>query len=495
MPCQAGQSQNKHRQQFWRIMPRAITAALLTLVLMLASPARVLAEAGAEPLAEGVCVAPQGWWSSANLQPPYEDPANGDAPQTDCNFQQWSWMAFVHWMQTNPRTGQPLFLSLPTPEDLATTNRVRSALPLPKGLTMSVRFAKPLPAAILAELRAAAGARGTNASSINQAAGGALIDPNGRALYYTTHMNRTYADFARQYMGSNYAKANPDLNFPVGSTVLKAAWRVVEPGEDTSTLFTTEANIEVLDVDAQGNLITASPRSYRKELMALTGVHVVGAVNDHPEFIWATFENTNNAPNLPDGMSASSDSAVSDQDWLFYKAGTAASASNQSNALYPPDPSSSHPDVKVAYQIDNETQKITPVTNVFRMFAHGGAESSPADPGTSRVADIDSANADFTATIATGNNSIKPVFSNYRLIGSVWINTAVTPLEPGLDLVASSVGSINLANSVLETFFQAPGQNCFTCHNTNPFNGDPDKNIAISHIISGSLPPSPSGIR
>jgi len=54
MPCQAGQSQNKHRQTFWLIMPRAITAALLTLVLLLAAPARVLAEAGAEVVLDGI---------------------------------------------------------------------------------------------------------------------------------------------------------------------------------------------------------------------------------------------------------------------------------------------------------------------------------------------------------------------------------------------------------------------------------------------------------
>jgi len=455
-------------------------AALLALMLTLTAPSRVLAESArtVQPSAD-VCVAPPDWWSTSNLQPPYEDPNSGQAPSTDCNFQQWSWTAFVHWMQTDPRTGNPLFMGLPTPQDLTLQAGLRRSLPVPNGLVMQARFAKPIPPVILEELRAAAGRKGVGAS-IDQAAGGALVDPNGRALYYTTHMDKTYADFASQYMGENYNNAAPDQNFPVGSTVLKAAWRVVEPGENTSKLFTTAANIEVLDVNSEGQLVTATPQRFRKETMALTGIHVVGVVNEHPEFIWATFENTNNSPDLPADINPDSQEAVSDRNWLFYTAGTAANDSNVSNKQ--------GNGVKVPYTIDAETQKITPTTNVFRLFAHGGAEYSQPSDGSSRVANIDSINSDFMATIAAGNTKIKPDFANYKLIGSLWIDTAKTPLEPGLDLVKDSVGSIDLANSVLETFFQKSGQNCFTCHTTDPYvKGYEQKNIAISHIISNSL--------
>ncbi len=68
------------------------------------------------------------------------------------------------------------------------------------------------------------------------------------------------------------------------------------------------------------------------------------------------------------------------------------------------------------------------------------------------------------------------------------MDTTQTPLEPGLDLAANAVGSITLAKSSMETFVQGMGTNCFSCHNTSPFKkGFSDKNIAIRHIISGSL--------
>jgi hypothetical protein len=261
----------------------------------------------------------------------------------------------------------------------------------------------------------------------------------------------------------------------------------LEDGEDSANLYTTEANVQVLDVDPVGGLVVATPTRYRKETMALVGVHVVGRINEHPEFIWATFESNLNSPNLPVGVAPDSPMPVSDRDWLFYKAGTAASASNLSNQADAADGGAIG--LVTPYTINLETQAITPITNVFRMFAYGGAKESPSDPGTDRVRDINEINEDFMATIAAGNPEVKPVFANYRLIGSVWIDTAKTPLKPGLDLGESSVGSIYLANSTLETFFQSNQFNCFTCHNTSPNkNGYQDKNIAISHIISGSLP-------
>jgi hypothetical protein len=460
---------------------------LLAVSLALGGPGPVVAASVTGARQASACGAPPNWWSDQGLQPPFENPATAEAPQTDCAFQQWSWTAFVHWMQTDSSTGRPLFLSLTTPEELAVRSGLKGNQAIPKGLTMQARFAKPLPEAVLEEIRAATPGGKVKAGSINQAAGGALVAQNGRALYYTTHMNKAYADFAGQYLGKDYNNAPDDLDFPVGSTVLKAAWRVLEDGEDRVGLYTTEANVQVLDVDAAGALVVANPIRYRKETMALVGVHVVGRINEHPEFVWATFESNLNSPNLPVGMSSNSPLPVSDRDWLFYKAGTAASASNISNQREPA--GGGAPSLSTPYTINMDTQVITPITNVFRMFAYGGAKESVASPGTDRVRDINEVNEDFMATIAAGNPKIEPVFADYRLIGSVWIDTAVTPLKPGLDLRSSSVGSIYLANSTLETFFQSNQFNCFTCHSTSPNkSGYPDKNIAISHIISGSLP-------
>jgi len=144
--------------------------------------------------------------------------------------------------------------------------------------------------------------------------------------------------------------------------------------------------------------------------VALVGVHVVGVVQDHPEFIWGTFEQVENAPDLPPLVPPTSDTPVSPQNFTFYKAGTTAAQSNQQAPLF---------------TVDQASQAIAPVTNVFRQFAFGNATPD-------RVADIDSTNKLFRQMIGGGSvKKIDQVFSNYNLIGSLWLlpNT----LEPNYD--------------------------------------------------------------
>jgi hypothetical protein len=136
--------------------------------------------------------------------------------------------------------------------------------------------------------------------------------------------------------------------------------------------------------------------------------------------------------------------------------------------------------------IDPATQLIAPITNVFQQFQYGGA--TPA----LRVADIDSINANFQATIkGQSPKVIDPVFANYRLTGTVWMlpNTLV----PGDgNMSEQAIGSIDLDNDTLETFVQGVGTNCFSCHTTSGHGiSYPGKNINISHIITSVLKPNP----
>jgi hypothetical protein len=258
----------------------------------------------------------------------------------------------------------------------------------------------------------------------------------------------------------------------------EAAWMVADDPTSLPTgTYTTTATLQLLenDPDHPGQ-IRPSANTKSGVNVALVGVHVVGVVKDHPEFLWATFEPTNNAPDLPPGTVPASSQAVSNRSFSLYKANTPAKQSNQ---------------LPTAYSVDEETQKATPITNVFRQFAYGGVEFSAESPkvsGQARVDDINSINANFQAAIPDHGKQISPEFANYNLIGTLWLDTTQTPLEPGLDLAANSVGSITLANASMETFVQGIGTNCFSCHNTSPFKkGFSDKNIAISHIIAGSL--------
>ena len=71
------------------------------------------------------------------------------------------------------------------------------------------------------------------------------------------------------------------------------------------------------------------------------------------------------------------------------------------------------------------------------------------------------------------------VWKNYRLVSGLWTNG-------GVDSGGSDVqrGSLEAANTTMETFFQQQGQNCFTCHaydHTHPL-------TPTSHIVSDLLP-------
>lgn len=401
------------------------------------------------------CNAPLGWWESAGLQPLFLNP-QGAAPTTDCDFHVWSWTAFVHWTLIDPDTGNPKFMSLQTPADF---NSGTSIAPGQRVLVLLPRDSKE-----------------EHATGIDQAGpGGIIVDQDCRVVYYSTHVDPIYFNFADQYYGvANYNNAPATVNFPIGATVFKASWRIVQPNENTDDVFTTKATIAKLVNDASGKAV-ASGETIPDVTVALVGLHVVGVIKDHPEFAWATFEHNSNAPNLPPGMSPQSTQSVSNDDFTFYKAGTAAEDCNSEVDGLP---------IKVSIT-DVDTQAAAPVTNVFRQFQFGGAAPD-------RAADIASANNNFQSAIIANSMSIKdldPVFANYFLVGTVWQNAnSLEPNDGSMD--ESSIGSTSLMNATLETYVQGSGRNCFMCHNTAGYTPKgstqplyPGKNINLSHII------------
>lgn len=412
----------------------------------------VLLSLAGQAAAQQNCNIPLGWWESKGLEPFFIN-ASGPSPKTDCDFQLWSWSAFVHWMQPDPKTGLPMFLLLPTYNDL-----VPDKAPITALQAQALIHQRPL-------VLLPRGNQPQSLGSFQQAGpGGVLVDQNGRSVYYTTHMDPIYFAFTQKYFGpNNYKKAAPTLDYPIGATVLKSSWRIVKPGEDTSKLFTTPAIVPKLKSDGHGKLVVT--KETETVTVALVGVHVVGVIKDHPEFVWATFELPSNAPDLPTGMDPHSSAPVSDQNYTFYKAGTPANASNF---------------LPKSMTIDFDTQAISPITNVFREFPDGGA-TPQADADA-----IKSANANFQAAIPNQKSKIDPVFANFSLTGSTWLLAGT--LKPGDgDMDQEAIGSIDLANATLETFVQGDGTNCFTCHRTSGGATYPGKNINTSHIITSQI--------
>ena len=265
---------------------------------------------------------------------------------------------------------------------------------------------------------------------------GALIHgpamDSGRALYYSQNVDPVFYEFVRSnkyYLPDEYENAPADTDFPVGAIEFKYSWRIVEEGEDTSTFYVTPAEIFLLaeKTDGAGNtVIVVDPTKTRKVNVALVGVHVVGVVKDHPEFIWATFEHKDNAPDLPAGMSVTSADPVSNREWTFYHANTPAKDSN-------------HNPVNEMKLVDPDNQLLSPVVNVFRAFPFGGG---PQD----NVANIQSLNESVQTKVLAGS-----VWANYALVGGVW--SSPNNVSPG-QAISPQFGSVSLANTTMETFDQ-----------------------------------------
>lgn len=444
-----------------RATRRSSLESAIMLAALLGSFAALLPVGFATPAAAQTkpCVAPLGWWESKGLQPFFINP-KGASPTTNCDFQLWSWSAFVHFMQPDPKTGMPMFMLLPTYDDLVPDKRSNlrlapQALLKTRELTLRPRNEQP-----------------KSLGSFQQAGpGGVLVDQNGRAVYYATHMDPVYFNFTQMYFGPKaYTKAPPALPYPIGATVIKSSWRIVAPNETVTDAYTTTGTIALLESDGKGKL-KASGKTQSGVKVALVGIHVVGVIKDHPEFAWATFEQLKNAPDLPPNVPPSSPNPVSAQSYTFYKGGTPANASN----ILPQ-----------SMSIDPATQVIAPITNAFQQFQYGGA--TPA----SRIVDINSINTNFQTKIkGEPPKVIDPVFANYRLTGTVWM--LANTLKPGDgNMDEQAIGSIDLANATMETFVQGVGTNCFSCHRTSGGSGYPGKDINISHIITSQIRKNPA---
>ncbi len=304
--------------------------------------------------AKAQCVAPKGWFphETANLQPDFH------APSSNCEFHMGAWQTFLWLTQVPDPTKNPdriRLFDMPTADSLFLPGRAPATL---NALTID-RFKKQ---PLLLKPRVAQTEASTPFSDIRQAGSkGLLVDQNGRAVYYASHVSPIFYQFVRSnrlYIKDIYVKAPPTLNFPVGSIELKSSWRIVATGEDTSTFFTTDALINPLVcnngvANCMGNSVVVDLSRTEKVKVALVGLHIVVVLEDHPEALWATFEHIRNAPDLSPGIMPNN--PVSDQNFTFYSANTLSKDCNLPNAM--------------TVGLDVKKNQLSPVTNVFRQFA------------------------------------------------------------------------------------------------------------------------------
>jgi hypothetical protein len=430
-----------HKRNF----PGAGSALLVALLLAACGnrredTGRTAAHTGAAP-ADSACTAPATWF------PTVQQPVNFQVENDNCNFHRWAWQEFLWLMQASGTGGEANFLTLANPNDLFVDN----PLPYPgrpegAGLTFMPRDRKD------AELM--------DAEAIHQAGdNGVLIDQAGQPVFYTILLDSTWYNFARSNgfnTAAGFRAAADTLNFPTGGTgalEVKTAWRVAAVGGSTyipdaaSRFFTTQAQIPTVTV--QGGAFVTDTTKMRAATLALVGMHVVGTVPGHPEFIWATFEQVDNAPlcsQTPTG--ATNDSTGSP--WSLYPANLR--CTSETCNLLP------------------KQASFTP-TPVCRVAAYG--DTSLKSPN---VQNIQALNASVQSQLASGS-----VLRFYRLIGGQWTFPGGLPVTTGDS--TNLRGSSLLANLTMESFLQWKvnvDTTCFTCHNA-PSERFPKK-IEVSHV-------------
>jgi hypothetical protein len=292
-----------------------------------------------------------------------------------------------------------------------------------------------------------------------QADGNVLMAQNGTLVYYALQVNDVYAYFLTGQkngvisattfpttpaalnsivtFGLAHSKTFPDAN--ALAIELKSAW-IETTGLDTSKYVTMTATIPTYTQTPTQWTVSGSKQAQ----LALVGMHVVGSTAGHPEMIWATFEHVNNTRNTQYTYTNNANAPVTVlQDnggtWTFSTTPPAAPA--------------------------NQNQPLLSVSGLNIVAANPPTPIGPSDiirvnpwgmPGTSTSSNTEviSINNSVISQLAGGD-----IRKNYIMTGSTWTAGGAPPSG------GNQVGTNQLANSTMETFFQP--SNCFNCHSGN----------------------------
>jgi len=318
---------------------------------------------------------------------------------------------------------------------------------------------------------------------------GVLLAQNNSLVYYATIVNDVFAYFQSStpvppapatppQFPTTQADLDPviayaqtkGVTFPDPEALaieVKTAW--IEPiaGIDTSKYITAIATVPVYDTSSN-QMWVPIPNKTKKIPLIMVGMHVVGSAAGHPEMIWATFENLNNAPNAGYTYTNTAGQSVnvpqsSTGIWLF-------SSTNNPTATYNTE--------RMSFQNPNivaNSPNTIGASDIIRWKAWGSA--SNAGSATSLNTEVISINNSVIGQLVAGD-----VRGNYIMTGATWTPGGIPANN------SNGVGTSRLANTTMETFQQGTSSqavgdsNCFTCHQNNT--------VAVSHIFS-SLQPLP----
>lgn len=352
------------------------------------------------------------------------------------------------------------------------------------------------------------GANGPIESEEGQAGGShGLMAQNGSLVYYITMVNDVFAFYLSGAKNGNIsgaqfpttaaqrdsicaiARANGNVSLPDSNALameIKTSWVEASSLPDPQNYITIEAVIP--SYTKTDSLWTPTNNSQTVKL-AMLGMHVVGSVAGHPEMVWATFEEKNNAPNAA-YQYLNSDSVV-----VTVPQDSTGKWTLSSNAL-DPNPNQAHFKAAVNTLIAENGFTIS-ASNSQMSFPWGSA------PNVSPNRE-DGSSAASNSEVISINNSVlgwlvgNDIRKNYLLIGATWTSGgappsgtsySTNPTDPG-----AAIGTSLLANITMETYKQSNQNSCFTCHSNSP--GVPTLSPGIiSHVYTGITPLFPASAK
>ncbi|MGH1385850.1 hypothetical protein [Kordia sp.] len=410
------------------------------------------------------CACESDWFPHTQTPAPAEGSNSPFAASetTNCIFHQWSWQKFL-WLTVPDSNKTPLFLR---DASIKQVDPFMNPVTIPSGATVALSITEEQQAGSLGILR----------SNPNFNKG------NSETVYYAIYMNDTMNEAAINYasqLADGTLEHNNAQAFPVGSFELKTSWipTTAIPQADLTNYYTTNANIDGATTE-----------------VALLGMHVVGVVENHPEFIWATFEHNNLAP----AFDWTKGTASADTDKLLFKKGSVSTIDG----------------IQWPYQGAAPTLE----SQAYTLFEYGVPRISGSNPKTNFMKTSQTEPKNYHNIKAIDDcvaGKLDDVWNNYAYTGSIWLNTdGLTPTEQtalintlGTGIGAatpgsSARGSLNSANISMETYTQTfmPSlssinasnlANCFSCHSAQSFTkkGQPQfkSPLYISHVFNGYL--------
>ncbi len=393
---------------------------------------------------ETTCNCGTDWFPHSQTPAPEEGKGSPfDVKSTnDSIFHQWSWQKFL-WL-TKPMGNSTLFEQ----ELTLVTNQLEPVAPVD-----NIKL-------VLSDI-GQAGSDGILLSNVN-------FNKERDTVYYGIYANDILllnSEIAKAAILRDTTRLDNSEAFPVGSLEVKTSWVKASsiPTAELATYYTTEAYIK-----SEG-LVTP---------VALLGMHVVGVVENHPEFIWATFEHNDMAAFYDWAATTDSDIPVtSNQELLFFTKGAEATIADITYPSSGPPPA---------------------IENVFTVFQYGIPRTAGNKfmPNTSQNDASTSSNLNnIEALNKCVSDNLQDVFKYYFYNGSVWANTDGLSSEEQIAMLKNAGGSIGSAktgshargalgafNITMETFAQT-----FMNSEIHNMNSSDVINCMFCHTASASI--------